>query len=347
MCFPIIALNCACLALVANAPPRDGGTADGGAPLIRFQRTETHMGTSFGIVLYAADEKSANRAFSAAFSRIAEIDRICSDYDVESELSRLSARSPTSQPVPVSDDLYRVLKLSRRLSEESGGAFDVTVGSITRQWRRARRLKKLPDPEQLNELMKSVGYRNLIVHDPEHLVELTKPNMRLDLGGIAPGFAANEALATMKKLGISSALVNASGDICVGDAPPDEPAWRIDIAPLEPNGKPTQSVGLVNASISTSGDAFQYLEIDDKRYSHIVDPNTGHGLTQRSSVTVITSKDRIADGLGTAVSVLGPEKGLKLIESIPGAAAYIVAIENEQPRTYASSRFAEYAKRPE
>jgi thiamine biosynthesis lipoprotein len=184
------------------------------------------------------------------------------------------------------------------------------------------------------------------VHESDRLVELTKPNMRLDLGGIAPGFAANEALVAMNKLGVTRALVNASGDICVGDAPPDEPAWRIDIAPLEPNGRPTQSVWLVNSSISTSGDAFQFLEINGQRYSHIVDPRTGYGVTQRSSVTVITSQGRIADGLGTAVSVLGPAKGLELIESIPGAAAYLVVIEGETPRTFASQRFAQFAVRP-
>jgi thiamine biosynthesis lipoprotein len=341
----------ACLGILAAVLPSDVTAfdvtaGDDIAPLVRFQRTETHMGTSFGIVLYAADEKTANRAFDAAFARISTIDRICSDYDVDSELSQLGARSPTVKPIKVSDDLYRVLLMSRHLSEQSDGAFDITIGAITRQWRRARSLKKLPNPVQLQELLKSVGYQNLIVHESEKQVELTKPNMRLDLGGIAPGFAANEALITMRDLGVTRALVNASGDLCVGDAPADAKAWKIDIAPLEPNGPPTQSVWLANASISTSGDAFQFLEIDGKRYSHIVDPRTGYGLTQRSSVTVITTMGKIADGLGTAVSVLGPDKGMQLIESIPGAAAYIVAIENEKPKTYASSRFRQFTSPP-
>ena len=339
MCYSLLLI---CFTLSADT---DAGEVE--ARLIRFQRTETHMGTSFGIVLYAAEEKTANRAFDAEFARVAEIDRVCSDYDPDSELNRLAARSPTPAPVPVSDDLYHVLRMSRQLSDQTGGAFDVTIGPITRQWRRARRLKKLPDPEQLRELMDAVGYQHLVVRDPEHLVELKKANMRLDLGGIAPGYAANEALVALNQLGITRALVNASGDISVGDAPPDELAWRIDIAPLEPSGKPSQSVWLVNASISTSGDAFQFLEVGGKRYSHIVDPRTGYGLTQRSSVTVIASMGRIADGLGTALSVLGPKKGLQFIDAIPGTAAYIVAIENEQTQIYASSQFSQFATKPE
>lgn len=339
---------CSLVLLATLVLSTDAPTAEGDASqLHRFQRMQPHMGTSFGIVLYAADERTANRAFEAAFARISDLDRICSDYDLDSELSRLSAQSPTQQPVPVSDDLYKVLRLSRELSDRTNGAFDITLGPVTKLWRRARLLKKLPAPQQLDKAMAAVGYRHVVLHDSEHAIELKHPHMRLDLGGIAKGYAASEALRTLRELGITRALVKGSGDILVGEPPPDEKGWRIDIAPLEPDGKPTQSVWLVNAAISTSGDAFQFLEIDGKRYSHILDPRTGYGLTQRSSVSVIAPTGAMADALATAVSMLGPAAGLKLIDDTPGTAAYVVTIENDRVKTYASTRFAQFTQPPQ
>lgn len=331
-----------CFALSSGpASPADS------VPEQRYQRSEVHMGTTFGIVLYAADEAIANRAFDAAFARIAQLDRICSDYDLESELSRLSAMSPTTKPVPVSDDLFRVLRTSQELSIRSQGAFDITCGPITKLWRRARVVKKLPEPDRLKSEMESVGFRHLKLHDDERSVELQRKNMRLDLGGIAKGYASAEALGTLQKLGIRRALTKGSGDISVGDPPPGEKAWRIEIAPLEPNGKPAHAVWLTNAAISTSGDAFQYLELAGQRYSHIVDPRTGNALSWRSSVSVIAPSGAVADGLATAISVLGPVDGLKLVDETPGAAAFIVGIEGESVRTYSSSRFADFTKQPQ
>src|SRR5437667_11520757 len=147
--------------------------------------------------------------------------------------------------------------------------------------------------------------------------------MQLDLGGIGKGYAADAALAVLKRHGIHSALVAAGGDIAVSSAPPGQPGWRIAIAPLEPHlgaerGPEIQNLLLCNAAVSTSGDAAQHVEDGGIRYSHIIDPNTGLALTGRSSVTVVARNCTASDGLATAVSVLGPARGLELIRATPG-----------------------------
>src|SRR5687768_2167871 len=173
--------------------------------LSRFQRTQIHMGMSFGIVLYASDESAANRAFTAAFARIEALNGIFSDYDTDSEVSRLCDLAPTKQPVPVSIELATVLAHAQHLSKQTDGAFDVTVGPLTKLWRRARGTKQPPDPKRLQTALQSVGFRNLIVDSQKRTVELTKSKMRIDLGAIVPGYAADEAIRTMAELGISRA----------------------------------------------------------------------------------------------------------------------------------------------
>jgi thiamine biosynthesis lipoprotein len=230
------------------------------------------------------DEAAAQVAFAAAFQKIADLDGSMSDYNTQSELSRLSASSPHTKPVEVTHDLWQILYIARSVSRDSEGAFDVSVGPITRLWRQARREKKLPDAEKLQTALAAVGYKHIRLSEiskvqrPE-TVQLTKPHMRLDLGGIAQGFAADRALQVLQRHGITRAIVNASGDIVAGDPPPGERGWKVALGALDPTKPPTEFVMLANASISTSGDAFQYTEVDGVRYSHIVDPKTGIGLT--------------------------------------------------------------------
>jgi thiamine biosynthesis lipoprotein len=307
--------------------------------LQRYSYTQIQMGVSFALVLYASDEASANAAAQAALERVAHLNQILSDYNEDSELSRLSKTAGSGQAVKVSDDLWKVLTLAAEFSRQSEGAFDITVGPVVRLWRRARRNKELPAADRLEEARRAVGYR-LIRLDPQaQTVELLQANMRLDLGGIAVGYAAQEALAVLRNLGIRRALVDGSGDIVLGDPPPDREGWRIALEPLD--GRPQRFLILSQCAISTSGDAFQFVEIGGRRYSHIVDPRTGLGLTDQSNVTVIAPDGASADALATAVSVLGPEKGLKLIEETPGTAAFIIRNREGKVETHASRRWKE------
>jgi thiamine biosynthesis lipoprotein len=233
-----------------------------------------------------------------------------------------------------------VLCKSVEVSERSDGAFDISVGPLVKLWRRARRQKEFPDPLLLQEARALVGWRNIRLHCENGSVELLKPGMKLDLGGIAVGDAADEAIRVLKQHGITRALIDGSGDIVVSDPPPHATGWRIGIASLrEPEAEPTHFATLSNCSISTSGDAYQFVELGGQRYSHIVDPKTGLGLTERCSVTVIAPDGITADALATAVSVLGPERGLKLIDSQPCAAAVFATLKDDRLVTRESVRW--------
>lgn len=310
------------------------------AAVRRYEYSEVRMGTDFRVVLYAADENVANRAAAAAFARVDELNKVLSDYDPQSELSLLSATSGSGKKVKLGDDLWRVLQRSQQLAAASDGAFDVTCGPLTKMWRSARRTKTFPPAERMAEARAAVGYRHLVLDPTTRTAELLVPHMRLDLGGIAMGYAADEALKIVTKHGIASAMIDASGDIVCSAAPPGEKGWKIGIAPLtESNGPPSRYVWLADGALTTSGDAFQFVEIDGRRYSHIVDPQTGLGLTTRSSVTVTAPDCLTADSLATAVSVLGPERGLKLIADTPGAAALIVVATDDGVKTHESPGF--------
>ena len=294
----------------------------GGPALQRYEFTEPHMGTRFRIVLYAPDAATASGASAAAFARIARLDDSMSDYNPGSELMSLS-RHAGGPPIRVSEDLFRVLEKSQALARRTGGAFDITAGPVIRLWRRARRRSELPEAIELAQARALVGYKLLRLDPARRTAQLLKPGMQLDLGGIAKGFAADEALATLKKQGIERALVAAGGDIALGAPPPGKDGWRIGIAPLQsPDAPPTHFLTLHDAGVSTSGDAEQHVEIGGKRYSHIIDPRTGEALTGRSSVTVVAPNATASDSLATAASVLGLQQGLRLIKSIPGTGFY-------------------------
>jgi thiamine biosynthesis lipoprotein len=290
----------------------------------RFTFSEIHMGAPWKIVLYAPNEAVANRAAGAAYARIEELNRILSDYDPASELSRLSATSPSPAPIHISHDLWRVLEFSQRLSEKSGGAFDITIGPLTKLWRHARREKEFPREDFLTVARESTDYRSLRLDPKPQTAQLMKPNMRLDAGGIGMGYGVDEALKVLRRAGIPSALIDASGDIGVSEAPPGERGWRIGIEPPSGEGPPTRYVLLENYAITTSGDAFQAVELNGKRSSHVIDPRTGLGVIGRAAVTVIAPDCTTADSYTKPICVLGPEEGFKLIEATPGAAAFVM-----------------------
>lgn len=304
--------------------------------LRRYTYERVLMGSPVKITLYSAAEPTANHAAEAAYTRIAELDAILSDYKADSELSQLSATSGGGKPVKLSGDLWTVLEQAQQLAEKTDGAFDVTVGPYVRLWRRARRNKEFPSAERLAEARTAVGYKKLKLDPAQRTARLFVPGMRLDLGGIATGYAVDEAMKRLKQHGIDRALIDASGDILVSEPPPGEPGWKIGIAPLEAAGPPSRYLSLRNLSVTTSGDAFQHVVFDGKRYSHIVDPTTGLGLTDQSTVTVIAPDCITADSLATAVSVLGPDMGLRMIESMPRAALFFVRNRDGKIETFAS-----------
>lgn len=278
------------------------------------------MGVKFSIALYASSEKVAKDACRQAFLRISEIESKLSNYQADSEITLLCQ---TEGAVNVSDDLWFVLKESLTYWRMSEGAFDVAIGRLTRLWRRARRQQELPERARIRKELRFVGSHLLALDHDAQTVEILKPGMLIDLGAIGKGFAADEALKVLRNHGLGSAVINASGDVLFGDPPPGKDGWPAAIGSFPPSPEPTYLRPLSNVALATSGDAFQFLEYDGTRYSHIVDPRTGIPLKGRSSVSVIAASGLQSDALASAVSVLGARKGVALIKELVKTEVYM------------------------
>lgn len=291
--------------------------------LDRFTFEHPQMGTLFKIILYAPDQEVANKASDSAFARIDELNTILSDYLETSELNKLAKTSGADGSETVSDELFYVISKAQAVSQKTDGAFDITIGPYVQLWREMNRQSEygdiqLPDPYTLEKAGESVGYQYIELDTLEKKITLTQSEMQLDLGGIAKGYAADEALKVLQSFGIKSALVDAGGDITLGEAPPGRNGWQINIPTHDSEEEMKYlSFTLSNRAIATSGDLFQFVEIDGERYSHIINPITGLGLTNQSTVTVIAPDGITADSYASALSVLGPEKGTQLLNSTP------------------------------
>lgn len=287
----------------------------------RYDYTAPLMATTFRISLHADSKDQANAAADAAFKRIAGLNAIFSDYEPNSELMRFCNGGP-AQPFKASPELFDLVSRSLELARLTDGAFDMTCGNLTHLWRRTKRVKKLPPADRLQQALDATDWHAIQLDHKAHTLTLTKPGMLLDLGGIAKGRAADEGLRILRDHGITRALVMAGGDIAIGDPPPNEDTWEIKLRTFT---KPTPdaeekmtSVRLKNCGVSTSGDLYQFTEIDGVRYSHIVSPKTGQGLTERIACTVIAPDCTTSDALATAMCVLGKEQGTKAAAQIPG-----------------------------
>jgi thiamine biosynthesis lipoprotein len=274
------------------------------APLQRHEFTQVSMGVAVRLVVYAKDEATARSACTAAYDRVHELDSCMSDYLRDSELMKLCAKAGQG-PVQVSDDLFRVLNYAQRVSEQTDGAFDVTIGPLVQLWRTARKSRTLPSDAAIADARAKVGWRKMRLAPSRKTVELTVPGMKLDLGGIAKGYAGDEAITVLRDHGITSALFEAGGDIVVSDPPPGAKGWTIELARA-------QKQTLHNQAVSTSGDTAQYVEINGRRYSHVVDPHTGLGLSEHSIATVIADHGITTDALSTAATLIGPGRAEQL-----------------------------------
>lgn len=316
------------------------------AALQRFEFEQPQMGLPFRIVLYAESQARGDDAARAAFARVAALNRVFSDYEDDSELTKLSRTSGSGRAVPVSDELWRLLNVAQSMSRKSDGAFDITVGSLVQVWRRARRQRELPAPEVLADAKARVGWKKVVLDPRARTAQLLVPGMRLDFGSIAKGHALDEALRILRAHGIPRALVTGSGDMAIGDPPPGRAGWRIELAPLDaPGAPPTRFLSLQNCGFATSGDLFQHVELDGKRYSHIVDPRTGFAMTDHSLVTVIAPNCVTANSLSTTTCVVGPVRALALVAATPGAVARIVRKPGERVEMRELSSFTRFIEK--
>ncbi len=288
--------------------------------LQRFEYTATKMGIPVRLIFYAKNEVLAERVSDDIFHRFDELNLSLSDYDPESEIIQVCRKSgDTNDFVPLSPDLYEILKRSRFFTDMTHGAFDITVSPLVKLWRRSRSFRQLPPEEYLKEAYLLVGNRNWELQAEKGL-RILKKGVRFDVGGIAKGYALDEGKMIFQKSGITRFLLNAGGDLCLGDPPPDQKGWRIGIVSLslEKKAKAAIYMELAQCGVASSGDSFRFVEIDGIRYSHLIDPRSGKPMTTHRIVTVIAPEATTADALASACSILSPQEGLELINTQPG-----------------------------
>ena len=307
--------------------PAGRADADSGSRLI--------MGTFAHIIAVAADSNTARDCVEAASAQIQKVDELMSDYNSDSQISQVN-RDGFKRAVKVSEPTYEVLQKALQFSELTNGAFDVTVGPLVNLWRSAEDANSVPADAQLAGARSKVGYEKLILDANDMSVRFAVDGMRIDLGGIAKGYAVDKAVEVMQKNGAVGGMVEIGGDVrCFGAPPRGKNKWLVGLrdagaTKVNPEtGKLLLVLELANAAVATSGDYRRFVVIEGKTYSHIIDARTGRSSDELTSVTVISRNAIDADALATAVSVMGAEKGLALIETIPQTEAILVTSKPE------------------
>jgi thiamine biosynthesis lipoprotein len=320
--FVLFLLGMLLLSLTARGPVE----LDGGSRFV--------MGTVARVVAVAPDSKTARASIEAAFTRIHDVDRLMSDYKPDSEISRVNAEA-FQRPVAVSPQTFDVIQKALQFSRISQGAFDITIGPLVDLWRRANDANSLPTEAELLDARSRVGAEKLIL-DPNRLtVRFTVDAMRLDLGGIAKGYAIDRAVEAMQQTGAIGGMVDIGGDIlCFGQRPDKNTDWLIGLQdPNHPDdffgaGEPLLVLVLRNVAVATSGGYRRFALVEGKRHSHIIDAHTGQSSDRLTSVTIIAQDAVTADALATAVSVLGAQVGLELVEKTPRAEAIVIPADH-------------------
>ncbi|HEX7035152.1 MAG TPA: FAD:protein FMN transferase [Pseudomonadales bacterium] len=285
-----------------------------------FSDTQSIMGTRVHAELWHDDPAEAERLLAAVMAEMRRIDAAYSPFIETSELSRLNREAPHGW-VDVSAELFELLARSRQVSELSGGAFDVTFASVGRyyDYRRGER----PDDELLRRAVEAIDYRYVELDPAGPRVRYARPEVYVDLGGIAKGYAVDRCVALLRDAGVREASVSAGGDSYILGDRHGEP-WTVGIRDPRHEGAMTAVLPLMDTAVSTSGDYERYFIEDGVRYHHILDPATGRSATDSWSVTILGPETTFTDALSTSVFVLGPEKGLELIDRLPGVDAIIV-----------------------
>ena len=307
--------------------------------LQRFQYEESKMGSPFQIILFAQDSIAAAQATGKAYLLVDSLNHILSDYEPESELNRLSRTAGKDTFVDASPLLFDLLRKSQAAWKASGGAFDITLGPLTRIWREARKTNRFP-PESLVLKSRAItGMQYLLLDTVHHRVKLQLKGMSLDMGGIAKGYIAQYILDFLHSIGYAIALVNAGGDIACGAAPPGKEGWSIAVSiPLRDRVLPSNLI-LENKSVATSGSLYQFIEHEGKKYSHEIDPKTGYGLQKQRNVTVISPRAGLSDWLATACSILSVKRSKRLARQY-GAEILILELKKGKLYQYRSKGFA-------
>ena len=303
-------------------------------PTRRIESDSGHrvvMGTFARIVAIATNSGTANKCIQVGYEQLELIENMMSGYKTDSEVTRLNTAA-FERPIKVSQPLFELLQRSVAFSRKTDGAFDITVGPLVDLYRSAADKKVAPSRDQIEQAKSKVGFEKLKLDEQNITVKFTVDGMKLDLGGIAKGYAIDKAVEAMQNCGAFGGMVDIGGDIrCFGAPPRDKNKWLVglqDPAVKEVTigtGKLLLTLMVSDAAVATSGDYRRFALIDGKKYSHIMNRSTGSSAEGLSSVTIISKNATEADALATAVSVMGHEKGLALIETIPQTEAILIS----------------------
>jgi thiamine biosynthesis lipoprotein len=311
------------------------------AQLKRFEFSENKMGSSFNIIFYHRDSAEAMSLAKECFLIVDSLTTIFSDYNSESEIGKLALQT-NQTGIKISDELFSMIIRSKDAWKRSDKTFDITIGALTQLWRKAKKENRFPSETEIKTAKDQTGFKNLIINERSKTISFKKPGIRLDFGGIVPGYTAQRVIDFLKTKNINIALIDASGDIVMNDAPPGKDGWAIGInLPENQNEIWEKKLELKNFAVSTSGDVYRYTIHNGIKYSHIIDPKTGYGLTSQRNVTIITKYGADADWLATACSILPIKKALKLAKK-EHAAILIATLKGEKVVTYHSKSLDKY-----
>lgn len=309
----------------------------------KFHFVQNKMGSPFNIILGSADSLKASRLANECFTLIDSFSHIYSDYDSSSELSKLST-APENEFQICSPALWDILILSKQAFENSLHSYDISIGPLSKLWRSYRKKQLFPDSLTVNESKKHVGFEKILWNDSLHQIALSIKGMKLDLGGIAKGYIAQKLIEFLQRNGIDTALADAGGDIVMSNSLANE-GWLVGINVPETTDELLKlKLSLSNYAVATSGDAYQYIEHNGIKYSHIIDPRTGYGVSFQRNVTVIAKDGATADWLATACSIISIPEAKKICLN-QHAELFISSIENGKLQTYQTAGFKKFWKK--
>ncbi|MFO0767318.1 MAG: FAD:protein FMN transferase [Nitrospiraceae bacterium] len=308
------------------------GVGGGGDPVV-LKRAQLHMGTVVSITAVAARRETAQEATQAGFQEIRRLEQLLSTWRPDSELSQVNA-SAGRRPVRVSQETFELVSRSLDFARMTGGGFNIAVGPAVEAWSVTER-QQIPTVQELERLHPLVDWRAIQLDEGERTIFLPHFGMRIDIGGIGKGYAADRAAEVMQQAGAQGGVVALSGDITTCGSLPEQAGFSVGIRHPRREGVLLARINLKNEAISTAGDYERYFERDGIRYHHILDPLTLQPAWDCQSVTVVASDGITADGLDTGLFVMGRERAMALIESLPGVGAIIV---DRDGKVWVSSR---------
>lgn len=299
-----------------------------------YKRVERLMGNRFELGVVAEDETWANARIDEGIVEIRRIERLLTTFSDDSQTQQIN-RNAGIKPVVVDCEVFDLIGRAQRLSELTQGAFDLSYGSIDKSlWNFDQTITALPSLETARKMVWLIDYRNIILDEKARTVFLAKKGMRIGFGGIGKGYAAETARKIMQQNGVTSGVVNASGDLTTWGHRPGGSAWTIGLADPDAKDRPFSFLKISDMAVATSGDYEKFVMIGGKRYSHTIDPRTGLPVTGLRSVTIISPNAELSDALATPVYVMGPRVGLNLINQIKGVACVII---DENNKVYCSA----------